>query len=249
MYPVYVTGTFQDEQFIPQTQGMLTYGNYFYAPQVLYDDQGRYIMWGWLREGQPTRSFAESDAGWAGVMSLPILVSLRDGQLQLDPAPELKDLREKHWHAEGLDLQEAGVALEYDIPGQRLEIMAEFDLDESCEFGFKVRCSDDGQEETHIVYQAASERIALVRAKSSLHPDVDREDAAMPVVLEADRRLKLHIFLDHSTLEIFANGRYLASRIYPVHTQSVSPELFVLQGNVRVKALDIWSLASIWHKQ
>src|SRR5438552_1232240 len=71
--PLYVNCTFRDEQFLLGSQGTLVHGGYFYAPQVLYDDQGRYIMWGWLLEGRSTSLLKE--AGWSGVMSLPIIVA------------------------------------------------------------------------------------------------------------------------------------------------------------------------------
>ena len=70
------------------------------------------------------------------------------------------------------------------------------------------------------------------------------------VVVEADsgELLTLHIFLDRSVLEVFVNGRcYLASRIYPQRRDSLGLELFARRGEVRVRSLDIWRLASIWN--
>jgi sucrose-6-phosphate hydrolase SacC (GH32 family) len=69
-------------------------------------------------------------------------------------------------------------------------------------------------------------------------------------VIDADSGevVKLHIFLDHSVVEVFVNGRcYLASRIYPERPDSIGLELFVRSGSVRLRSLDIWHLASIWN--
>src|SRR5207244_3898309 len=44
-----------------------------YAPQTLRDDRDRRILFGWLREGR-SREAIEA-AGWAGVLSLPWLLS------------------------------------------------------------------------------------------------------------------------------------------------------------------------------
>ena len=247
LYPLYFSGTFRDEQFIPQTQGMLAHGGYFYAPQVLHDDRGRSIMWGWLMEGRSNSLLAE--AGWAGVMSLPIIVApLSGGRLSLEPAPELTTLREKHWRYEGMELSEARNFLHDDSRDDRLEILAEFEPGQDCEFGLKLQCSPDGQEQTRLVYQSESQQVSIEREQSSVNPEVDRENCSVVVEADSGEVVKLHIFVDHSVVEVFVNGRcYLASRIYPERCDSSGLELFSRRGRVRVKSLDIWHLASIWN--
>ncbi|HYK86539.1 MAG TPA: glycoside hydrolase family 32 protein [Ktedonobacteraceae bacterium] len=246
-YPLYVTGTFQDEHFHPQTQGMLVHGGYFYAPQVFRDDQGRYIMWGWLMEGR-SKSLSQK-AGWSGVMSLPIIVSpLPGSRLSLEPAPELTTLREKHWHYEELELSEGRYFSHDDIRGDRLEMLVECEPGRNSEFGLKFRCSPDGQEQTRLVYQSESQQVSIEREQSSLNAEVDRENCSMAVEADTGEVLKLHIFLDGSVVEVFANGcSYLASRIYPERHDSLGIELFARRGRVTVRSLDIWHLASIWN--
>jgi beta-fructofuranosidase len=247
LYPLYVTGTFRDEHFSPQTQGVLVHGGYFYAPQVLRDDQGRYIMWGWLREGR--KSSLSQEAGWAGVMSLPVIVApLPEGRLSLEPAPELTMLREQHWHYDGLELGEASNFLPADCREDCLEMLAECAPAHNSEFGFRLRSSADGQEQTRIVYQSASQSLSIEREQSSVNPEVNRGKSS--VVMEADpgEVLKVHLFLDRSVVEVFVNNRcYLASRIYPQRRDSLGLELFARKGRVRVSSLDIWHLASIWN--
>jgi sucrose-6-phosphate hydrolase SacC (GH32 family) len=168
--------------------------------------------------------------------------------LSLEPAPELTTLREKHWRYEGIELSETGTFLHYDNRNDRLEILVEFEPGQQCEFGLKLRCSLDGQEQTRVVYQSESQQVSIEREQSSVNPEVDRENCS--VVIEADpgEVVKLHIFLDRSVLEVFVNGRYyLASRIYPERRDSLGLELFSRRGKVRVRSLDIWHLASIWN--
>ncbi len=91
LYPVYYVGTYDGEQFIPTTQSILVHGSSFYAPQVMRTRDGRIVMWGWLKEMR--RPSALMEAGWAGVMSLPISLSLLpDGRLGIEPVEELKNL-------------------------------------------------------------------------------------------------------------------------------------------------------------
>jgi beta-fructofuranosidase len=212
----------------------------------LRDEQGRTIMWGWLMEGRSTSLLKE--AGWAGVMSLPIIVAPRPGGgLSLEPVPELAMLREKHWRYDGLELGEGMNFSHDDIRGDRLEMLAECEPGQHCEFGVKLRCSPDGQEQTRLVYQSASQQFSIEREQSSVNPEVDRENCSVVVESDSGEVLKLHIFLDRSVVEVFVNGCcYLASRIYPERRESLGLELFVRSGRVRVRSLDIWHLASIW---
>jgi beta-fructofuranosidase len=249
LYPLYVTGAFQDEQFLPQAQGIVAHGGYFYAPQVMLDAQGRSIMWGWLMEGR-SKSVSQQ-AGWSGVMSLPIIVApLPGGRLSLEPAPELTALRENHRHYEGIELSEASNFLPDGSPDDCLEILAEFEPGQHGEFGLKLRCSPQGQEQTRLIYQSESQQFSIEREQSSLNAEVNRENCSVVVEADAGEVLKLHNFLDRSVLEVFVNGRcYLASRIYPQRGDSVEFELFARKGSVRVRSLDIWHLASIWNQR
>ncbi len=249
LYSLYTIGTFQDEHFFPDTQEMLVHGGYFYAPQVLHDDQGRYIMWGWLMEGRSMSLMQE--AGWAGVMSFPILVALLpNGRLRLEPVPELTALRENHWHYEGIALDQAeNVSLD-DSRGNCLEILAECEPDQRCEFGFLLRCSSESQEQTRLIYQSESQQVSIEREQSSKTSGVERENCSAKIEIAENEILNFHIFLDHSVLEVFVNNScYLASRIYPDHPESVGLELFVCRGMVNVKSLDIWHIAAIWNEE
>lgn len=247
LYPLYMTGTFRDEHFHSQSQGRVAHGGYFYAPQVFRDEQGRTIMWGWLMEGRGTSLSVK--VGWSGVMSLPILVTpLPGGKLGLAPAPELATLRKKNWHYEELELGATRNVLHTAIREDCLEIRAECEADQDGEFGFRLLCSLDGQEQTWLVYQAETRGVTLEREQSSMNADVDLENCSAELAVDADEVLQFHIFLDHSVIEVFVNGCcYLASRVYPEQPERLGLELFARKGKVRIKSLDFWQLASIWN--
>jgi beta-fructofuranosidase len=71
--------------------GVVDDGPAFYAPQVLVEPN-RTLLWGWAWElGRSVGQVAV--AGWAGVLTFPRELYLRDGVLGMRPAPELTALR------------------------------------------------------------------------------------------------------------------------------------------------------------
>jgi beta-fructofuranosidase len=214
-------------------------------------DDGRHVLWGWIKEGRSQR--ISEWAGWAGVMSLPLALSLLpDGKVAVEPVPELQALRRDHWHFEDLELGPDEPKCESsgplgDVRGDVLEILAEFDLSQDAELGLRLRCSPDGQEQTRMVYHAAEGQIVIERDESSLAPDVERTESTAPVELADGEPLRLHIFVDRSVIELFVNGgrTSLATRIYPLRPDSLGIGLFARSGTAKLRSMDIWALESL----
>lgn len=245
---MYFVGTYTDHKFTPETQGVVDFGGHFYAPQTMLDDKGRRLMWGWLWEGRSDK--AQREAGWAGVMSLPRVLSCHpDGSLGVAPAPELKTLRDRHCELTDILLTPSSSNVVADIQGDALEIFVEFELGEADAVGMKVRCSRDDTEQTLIVYDRVSQRLEIDRERASLDPEVQRDRRGGPLPLASEETLKLHVFLDRSVVEVFGNNRMcVTSRIYPTRPDSLGVDVFTCKGNARLIALDVWRMQSIWLK-
>ena len=72
--------------------GVFDAGPAFFAPQVLVEPD-RTLLWGWAQElGHSTEQIEE--AGWAGALTFPHELYLRDGVLGTRPAAELEGLRQ-----------------------------------------------------------------------------------------------------------------------------------------------------------
>lgn len=253
LYTGYFTGTYQDQQFQPESLHMLDYGGHFYAPQVLREDNGRYLLWGWLWEGRSQEAWVQ--AGWAGVMTLPRELTLRpDGKLSITPAPQLQALRRRHWQVQDAHISAGEEILLPEAAGDTLEIAATFKPAADAVFGLKVRCSPDGAEETEILCDLAHGFITIEREKSSLNPDVahDLPPAQQvvrnaPIPLAEDGLIHLHLFVDRSVIELFVNEEVtLSSRIYPTRPDSLGVRIFTHDSAVDVITLDVWQMASIW---
>lgn len=237
-------GTYVGQHFTPEGAYRLDFGDaYFYAPQTMVDAKGRAIMWGWIQEGwNESKQLA---AGWAGVMSLPRILSLLpDGKLGIEPAPELKALRGFHHAFEQFYLSaHSGYKLK-GVAGDCLEIAAEIALDAQAQFKIAVRCSPDEEEQTIISYDPTQEWLELDTSRSSR----DSTGALAPLggrlTLVPPELLRLHIFIDRSVIEIFANGRAcITGRIYPGRSDSLDVVISTPgDGGARISVLDVWEL-------
>lgn len=240
---LYFLGKFDDHHFTPRLRGTLDEGGYLYAPQSFTDSQGRRIMFGWLWEGRDEA--AQRAAGWAGTMSLPRQFRARDdGRLGVEPVPELQTLREHHFSVRGLDLESRKPI---DVSSATTEIQVEIEPRSASNVGLALRRSPDGAEQTLIVYDAITDRLIVDRTHASLDRSTHTEERSVSLGLGEDEPLRLHVFADHSVIEVFANGHTaVASRVYPTRPDSTGIELFAHGGAARLTSLDVWELTSIW---
>jgi beta-fructofuranosidase len=242
---IYLVGNYADRRFTPERIGEIDVGGHLYAPQTLRDDQGRRIMFGWLWEGRSLE--AHEAAGWAGVMSLPRVLSLRpDGWVGFEPAPELAALRGAHRRWEAVPL----LSMEYIVPeiqGNSLEIMVDLAPGDAARCGVDVLRSPDGAEYTRIVYDRAQRRLEIDRRHSSSKAEDQHDVQGGDLELNEGEPLRLRIFLDRSVVEVFANGRFCAtSRVYPSRRNSLGVALFAEGGASEARSLDMWEIGSIW---
>ncbi|WP_254547092.1 glycoside hydrolase family 32 protein [Halomarina pelagica] len=246
----YFVGTYDTDtkKLSPEHKGVLDHG-VFYAPQSFVDEMDRTIMFGWLKEDRSVE--AQWDAGWSGVMSLPRLVSMTDERRpQIELPVELNNLRERHHDVSGLTVEPDATGHLSEITGDALEIRATIDARDACEFGFVLRRSPDGEEQTMVRCDVRHRRIVVDRSKSSRSDRVEDSDHSMPFELDDDGRLDVTIYLDRSVIELFTNdAQCLTSRIYPTRTDSVALDVYAAESAVTVDSLDIWELGSMREPQ
>jgi beta-fructofuranosidase len=240
---LYFIGAYADHRFLPERLETVDAGGHFYAPQSMVDGRGRRLMWGWIWEGRTEA--AQLAAGWAGVMSLPRVLSSRpDGTLGFAPAAELAALRDRHWRWDALQ-----ISADQPLGGVRsdaVEIIAEFDPGGADVFGVDVRCSADGGERTRIAYDRERQWLEIDRSQASASPEDQHDRQGGALTLDEAETLTLRIFVDRSVIEVFANGRMcLTSRVYPL-AESLGVALFAQGGSVDVRSIDIWNMRSIW---
>ena len=76
------------------------------------------------------------------------------------------------------------------------------------------------------------------------NPEVSAQEA--PFELKAGELLKLHIYLDHSILEVFANHcQGVAQRVFPTRADSVGVSFVSHGSGAKVKSLEAWDMSAI----
>ncbi|MHB1357465.1 MAG: glycoside hydrolase family 32 protein [Anaerolineae bacterium] len=242
---IYMSGDYAEQHFTPRLTGEVDTGGCFYAPQTFADESGRRIMFGWLWETLPSR-YAKA-AGWAGVMSLPRVLSLaEDGTLRQAPAPEVESLRGEMWQGQPCTLS-AGQEMTLPVQGDCLELGLDFQPGSASSFGVAVRYSPDGAERTLIGYDTLEQELYIDRAHSSLNPDAAHDMRSIALPLAPGETLRLRIFLDASVVEVFANERVvLASRVYPVNENSQAIYIDVIGGSAYLERISAWQMSTIF---
>jgi beta-fructofuranosidase len=216
--------------------------NSFFAPESLLDDQGRRIMWAWIFDNPGFAMRVEN--GWSGTMSLPRVLTLGDdGMLRMDPPVEIERLRYHGQTKSNLAIQADSELILEGVGGNSIELNLEMTANDAAQFGVKVCCSPDGEEQTLVYYDAVEKKLKVDTNRSSL-AEGSKSIEAGPLELSSNEPLKLRIFVDKSVVEVFANSRQaVMRRIYPSRADSVGVVLFSRGGPASVTTLEAWDMS------
>lgn len=254
----YFVGSFDGTRFVPDAGSAeggarwVDYGKDFYAAvswSGLPPSDGRRILIGWLNNWEYGQQIPTSP--WRSAQSLPREVRLRrDGdsvRLIQRPVAELARLRGVHTRLSNAIVAEGRDPLSgRRVDGDTLELVATLEVGTAREVGMKVR-SGEG-EETLVGYDVARGEAFVDRTRSGrvdFNPGFAGRHAG-PLALEHGR-VTLHVFVDRSSVEVFAGDGRLAitDQIFP-SAASRGVALYTKGGKARLVALDVWRLRSAW---
>jgi fructan beta-fructosidase len=189
---------------------------------------------------------------WRSAMTIPRVVGLTNSdegyRLTQQPVGELQQLRFDKKSFENRELTPDNPAEDnwLEFKGKAYEAVIEFDAGSAEQFGIRLR--KGGGEETVIGYDVVEQRLYLDRTRSG-ETDFDSTFASVeeaPVVME-NNRIRLHLFVDWSSVEVFADEGKVAitDRVFP-SPKSDGIELFAEGGTAEMISMDIWRLRSAW---
>jgi len=217
-------GTYANQRFTPEKEGVVDWGSY-YAAKTMLDENGNRVLWGWIPETRPDSDLLA--AGWAGVMSLPRVMSLSgQNELQTEVHPAARVLRTQHF---GFTSADSAAANQAKLDALRIrDLAAELKLTlqpKSAEFRVDL-LPDSGDFVSIAVVPGQHLKVGAVKAPltASVTP------------------LNLHILIDGSVVEVFIeNGPTLTARIYQVPS---GPLRLKLEG-ATINSLDAWQMKPI----
>ncbi|WP_113927246.1 glycoside hydrolase family 32 protein [Bacillus sp. P14.5] len=223
----YESGTLQHGDF-----ELLDHGFDFYAPQTMEDPTGRRIMTAWMNMWES--QMPEQAEGFAGAMTIPRELVLEKDKLKSKPVPELEKRRRNHKQFKNVAVQ--GETSLPGVEGNAVELKVTIDAKEASQFGLKLRAGN--KEETELLYIKEERSLVLDRSLAGRGPGGVRK---AEVELK-ENFLELHIFIDHSSVEVFINGgeKVMTARIYP--KKDSSQIRFFCDDSIELLQVDKWDL-------
>ncbi|MCE9555121.1 MAG: glycoside hydrolase family 32 protein [Planctomycetes bacterium] len=239
----YYLGSYENDRFAPEQHGRMTWVDHeFFAPETILDDKGRRIMWAWVFDRNSVAS--QRAAGWAGLFSLPRVLTLgQDGNLRMNPPEELERLRYNAVTADDLSVPAGQEVVLDKVKGSVFELNIVLEPSpEAKQFGVVVARSLDGAEQTRVFYDATEKKLKIDTSKSG--KEGGRKIEGGPLELAADEPLRLRVLVDKSVVDVFANdGRQaVCRRIYPSNHQSVGVAVFATGGPVKASKIKAWDI-------
>lgn len=238
---IYNIGIYENYKFKQDKWHLLDYGKSFYAPNTMFDEKGRLIMWGWIKGAQD--GFFEmlkgNTTGWNGCLTLPRILSLRDDNtLDIRPASELEDLRNNHQKFTNIEIKNYSSFKINTIKDNCYELIIEIKDIKAKSLGFRLFKDDNGENNISLIYDITNKIFYLDKEKIEIE------------FLNNKKESKLHIFIDRSVIEIYANYRNcFTGRVYSQNINATDIEIFVREGSITIEELTIWELKSIWDEK
>ncbi|MNI73342.1 hypothetical protein D3C73_1293430 [compost metagenome] len=88
--------------------------------------------------------------------------------------------------------------------------------------------------------------LSVDRSKTTQHPEEKCGGVQGGKLELLGENLKLHIYLDRSMVEVYANGlKSLTTRVYPSRPDALGLRIWS-DGEPVVKSIEIWEMKSIW---
>lgn len=262
----YLIGDYDKEKqlFYPKQHGKSNFMSFLpggvHAPSAYPDGDGGVVVLYNMHQGTKT-------LGWRGITTLPRRFSMTPEQkLRIEPYGNYKSLRTKSVSIAKKKLHANKEIILPEIKGNAYELIIEVDVKESPMFELNILRSPEKEEFTSIKFfkdrgfpldrldsnlKGRFQSIVSVEtAYSSILPDVkSRAPEIAPVVLEKDEKLKLHVFVDKSVVEVFVNDKQAISvRVYPGREDSHGISLRSQGGDAELISLNFWQMKSIYNE-
>lgn len=205
----------------------------FYAPQVFNHDNQN-LMFGWVGLPDKDSEYPTSDQGWMYSLTMPRILEYKNDVLYQKPFDKLENLR----HSQILNINDLSC--------------------DNYKLNLESRCNEIilnlGITETNITelkFKFKDEYILLTYDKKSQICIIDRSNLCLggkgirKFKLEAEKELKLHMFIDNSIMEIYyQDGLEVTTLMYFPKDDKLEIEI-KSDDKTQINELFAWKLRSV----
>lgn len=244
---------------------VMNFGPQSYAA-MSYDNMpdGRRVMINWAStwEGGYCNNVSSvtGQYGYNGFFNLQTEMKVKkiNGKYQLTQTPieEYKNLR----------VNDAATKIEKTIPkktessenilsgikASQYEIEAQLTPKEGTkEVGFKVRTNESGTKETVIKYNVETKKVTINGDKAGVIPEGQRKGDIVSdaIVTEKDGKINMRIFVDESSVEVYAQDGQVTGALAIFPTVSSTGMEVYSQGGETEAVINVYPMKSIWENK
>ena len=185
-------------------------GHDFYATQTTETPDGRRIVIAWMDMWESP--MPEQEDGWAGALTIPRELRLKDGHLYMTPVKELEQLRVSEEASQSVKTSGEVIVTKNASPSEvNLEIPLTASANQEVSFSLKTA----NEELVLLTYSNKTKEFILKRS--------DKDDLRYGTIQSCDK-LSIQAFIDTSSIEIFINDGELVftERYYTEDATEVS---------------------------
>jgi fructan beta-fructosidase len=254
----YFLGNFDGKKFTNSSPAVsvhwVDYGKDNYAGVTFSDalrEDGRRIFLGWMNNWSYARDVPTFP--WKGSLIIPRQLNLQEsdsGELQLmfSPIVELQAIRKRSICLTDLIIPDsAEFLLEENFVGGAYEIIVEYQLGTASEFGLIVR--NELNDRTVVGYNIETQKMFVDRRDSGVidFSNCFSVDVQSAPLLSESNILKLHVFVDWSSIEVFADdGRVVMTNLIFPQSKYNRLKFFARGGDVQVRCCQVWEMGTVW---
>lgn len=246
----YYLGEFDGRRFMPTSERIrLTGGSNTYASQSFsHAPDGRLVYCNWMKAFDLEKRWPGRRGGSMGLLTRLELRATGDGmRLFQNPIREYERLRGEPVR---VDPRPVDGTVRLPVSSRQAEIQVTFDPGTSDRFG--VRLFSDGEDhDATIGYDVASGQLYGDRSRCGY---TQAENFPLRKSVDVGRlangEVKLRIFIDHSTLEVFANdGEMMFAFLVGPEAGKDGIELFAEGGTTQLRRGVMYPMRSIWRDE
>ncbi len=236
----YITGTFNGREFIPDNTAeslkSLDNGNFYASISWNHLPDERTIIMGWITE-EPCKNKA-----WTGVQSVPraLSFSVIDDNCYLiqQPIKEIKNLRGKHYSYSDMSVKKLNrLFTRHKVNGKSLEINAQIKPNNA--EAFAINFFGSNKDSISVYYDTKNDTLSILNGFKPYKAKLTEQYGY----------INLHIYIDHSVVEVFANdGQVVLTGSYFPDPSADRLSFYEKGGEVSVDYFEVYKLNSIYAK-